>query len=225
VYVQARLRKGGGEVSRAAGMVKMNMRDDHTGEILRGETQGFECLNDGRRAGGCARFDQAWAIASDEVGGGYSLVAALSGVDLVNAMTDIDDFHSKPPVHKVAGVVTVLRQLSPPTQEEVGMKQSDTTHLNTIQLLGRVSGEATERELPSGDKVVTFRIVVPREESGSDTIDIAAWTGRTRRSALSLVTDQMIRIEGSLRRRFYRASGALVSRYEVEALSIEKLRG
>jgi single-strand DNA-binding protein len=105
------------------------------------------------------------------------------------------------------------------------MKQSESIHLNSIQLLGRVSGEAIERELPSGDKVVTFRMVVPREESGSDTIDVAAWSGRTRRSALSLVSDQMIRIEGSLRRRFYRASGALVSRYEVEALSIEKLRG
>jgi len=95
---------------------------------------------------------------------------------------------------------------------------------NEIRLVGRVSGEATERELPSGDRVVTFRVVVPRTETGADTIDVAAWSGRTRRTAVSLLPDQVVAIEGALRRRFFRAGGALASRYEVEALVIERLR-
>lgn len=95
---------------------------------------------------------------------------------------------------------------------------------NSIRLVGRVSGEALERELPSGDRVVSFRLVVPREETGADTIDIAAWSGRTRRTALSLLPDQIVAIDGALRRRFFRAQGAVASRYEVEAVRIERLR-
>lgn len=95
---------------------------------------------------------------------------------------------------------------------------------NVVRLVGRVSGEPTERELPSGDRVVAFRVVIPREESGADTIDVAAWNGRARRTALSLLPDQVVAIDGALRRRFFRAQGSLASRYEVEADSIARLR-
>lgn len=102
--------------------------------------------------------------------------------------------------------------------------QVELSHENRVRLVGRVSGEPVERELPSGDRVVSFRLVVAREESGADTIDIAAWSGRTRRTALTLLADQVVAVDGSLRRRFFRAAGALASRYEVEATSLERLR-
>ncbi len=47
--------------------------------------------------------------------------------------------------------------------------------LNDVLLRGRVSAEATTKELPSGDKVVEFRLIVTRaEREGVDTLDIAA---------------------------------------------------
>ena len=49
--------------------------------------------------------------------------------------------------------------------------------LNDLLLRGRVSAPATVKELPSGDKVVEFRLIVSRlERDGVDTLDIAAWS-------------------------------------------------
>ena len=59
--------------------------------------------------------------------------------------------------------------------------------LNDLMLRGRVSAQAIEKELPSGDKVVEFRLIVSRlERGGVDTLDIAAWSSKMRRSALTL---------------------------------------
>ena len=46
---------------------------------------------------------------------------------------------------------------------------SPTRHCNAVRLVGRVSGVPEERELPSGDRVVTFRLVVERAEAGAGT--------------------------------------------------------
>jgi len=65
--------------------------------------------------------------------------------------------------------------------------------LNDVLLRGRVSQEAIEKQLPSGDKVVEFRLIVTRDrQSGVDTLDIAAWSAKSRRSALSLVADEWV---------------------------------
>ena len=59
--------------------------------------------------------------------------------------------------------------------------------LNDCLLRGRVSAAATDRELPSGEHVVEFRLIVTRaEREGVDTLDIAAWSAKSRRTALSL---------------------------------------
>ena len=43
--------------------------------------------------------------------------------------------------------------------------------LNDVLLRGRVSQEAIEKELPSGDKVVEFRLIVSRDKQpGVDTL-------------------------------------------------------
>lgn len=93
-----------------------------------------------------------------------------------------------------------------------------TTHCNEVRLVGRVTGVPVSRELPSGDLVVTLRVTVDRPARGRDkkatstrrqvdAVDLACWTARMRGAAL--------------RRRFYRAGAAPVSRYEVE---VEQLR-
>ena len=102
--------------------------------------------------------------------------------------------------------------------------------LNTVTLVGRVSAAPESRELPSGDVLVTFRIVVDRPpERGStrrqvDVIDVACWSKRTQRSALGLAAEDPVRVEGALRRRFFAAGGARASRYEVEAARVSKVR-
>lgn len=98
---------------------------------------------------------------------------------------------------------------------------------NTVQLVGKVSGEVVERELPSGDLLATFRLVVPRAEppagrSPVDTIDIACWSARTRRVAGRLTAGTVVAVEGSLRRRFFAAGGGRASRYEVEARRLRR---
>lgn len=105
---------------------------------------------------------------------------------------------------------------------------------NAVVLVGRVSVPPETRTLPSGDELVTFRLVVPRSgprrgvgakaRSTVDVLDIACWSARTRRCALRLQGGEMVRVEGALRRRFFRAGGATASRFEVKAASVRIVR-
>ena len=96
--------------------------------------------------------------------------------------------------------------------------------LNDLLLRGRVSAPATVKELPSGDKVVEFRLIVSRiDRDGVDTLDIAAWSGKTRKTALSLKSDEWIEVSGSVHRRFWQSPAGLASRWQIEALEISRL--
>lgn len=96
--------------------------------------------------------------------------------------------------------------------------------LNDCLLRGRVSAEATDRELPSGEHVVEFRLIITRQSrEGVDTLDIAAWSAKSRRSALSLKPGEWIEVAGSVRRRFWQGPAGLASRWQIEAESITKL--
>lgn len=100
--------------------------------------------------------------------------------------------------------------------------QSD---VNRVELAGRVSGDPQERELPSGDPLVTLRLVVTREGGGPvDTIDLACWSARARRTASRLVDGDRVTVDGQLRRRFFRTPGGPASRYEVEVGTISRRR-
>ena len=110
---------------------------------------------------------------------------------------------------------------------KVAEKQEDTEvdySLNDLLLRGRVSACAIEKELPSGDKVVEFRLIVTRAERGGvDTLDIAAWNSKMRRSALSLKEGEWVEITGSIHRRFWSAPTGVASRWQVEAAEIARL--
>jgi single-strand DNA-binding protein len=96
--------------------------------------------------------------------------------------------------------------------------------LNDLVLRGRVSREASEKELPSGDKVVEFRLIVSREKlSGVDTLDIGAWSAKARRTALTLRADEWVEVSGSIHRRFWSAPTGLASRWQVEAVEITRI--
>ena len=110
---------------------------------------------------------------------------------------------------------------------------------NTVVLVGRVSAAPEQRDLPSGDALVTFRLVVPRAMAGRgaagttrtakerttvDVIDVACWSARTRRCGLRHEAGGGVRVEGSLPRGFFRTGGSTASRYEVEASSVRVSR-
>src|SRR4051812_20738802 len=96
-------------------------------------------------------------------------------------------------------------------------------HVNSVTLVGRVSAAPDLRDLPSGDHLVTLRVVVDRPpERGAtkrvvDVIDVACWSKRTQRTATALGPEDTVRVEGALRRRFFATGAGRASRYEVEA--------
>ncbi|MET0998309.1 MAG: single-stranded DNA-binding protein [Marmoricola sp.] len=103
------------------------------------------------------------------------------------------------------------------------MTEPMTQNCNEVTLVGRVSAAPERRDLPSGDQLVTLRVVVDRppqkgvSKRAVDVIDVACWTKRTQRTATGLEADDGVRVEGSLRRRFFATGGGRASRYEVEA--------
>jgi single-strand DNA-binding protein len=104
-------------------------------------------------------------------------------------------------------------------------------YVNSVHLVGRVTATGEPRELPSGDTVLTLRVVVPRGDQrkdrarpGVDTIDVACWSPAARRAASHCAVDDHVEVEGALRRRFFRAGGSVASRYEVEARRISRRR-
>jgi single-strand DNA-binding protein len=99
---------------------------------------------------------------------------------------------------------------------------SDADSVNEVRLRGRWVG-AEERELPSGDRVVVARVVVPRAGGGVDTVDCAVWSPALRRRVLRLADEAVVEVAGSLRRRFWRTAGGPASRYEVEVSGIRRV--
>ena len=100
--------------------------------------------------------------------------------------------------------------------------------VNEVRLVGRVTSLAIEKELPSGDKVVEFRVVIGRGKIRNgkkevDSLDIAAWSARARKAALSVKIDTWVEVKGSVRRRFWRAPTGLASRWQVEASEVVRL--
>lgn len=97
--------------------------------------------------------------------------------------------------------------------------------VNAVELSGRVSGEPDSRVLPSGDELVTLRLVVPRPAGGPvDTIDLACWSKSAQRSALRLADGDQVHVMGALRRRFFRTPAGAASRYEVEVAKLSRRR-
>ena len=105
-------------------------------------------------------------------------------------------------------------------------------HVNEIRLVGRLPVEPSRRELPSGDVLVSFRVVVSRAparrgaRSGGptvDTLDCAAWRADVQRSVERAADGDLVELHGSLRRRFWRVAAGAASRSEVEVVRMKRL--
>jgi single-strand DNA-binding protein len=119
-------------------------------------------------------------------------------------------------------------------QQDQGDAEAGPACRNEVVIVGRVSGEPQERELPSGDLLVAWRVVVdrppPRRPVAAgvrtvtiDTVDCVAWAAGTRRTARALRPGDVVQVSGALRRRFYRSGAGTSSRTEVEARSVRRL--
>jgi single-strand DNA-binding protein len=109
---------------------------------------------------------------------------------------------------------------------------------NQVKLVGRVAAPAETKEMPSGDLMTTFRVIVPREpepgggghggahgrKGGVDTIECVAWRAGLRRTVNSWQEGDMVAVTGALRRRFWRGQAGPSSRHEIEVLEAARVR-
>lgn len=108
----------------------------------------------------------------------------------------------------------------------------DSTHpdsMNSVRLAGHLSGAPIQRQLPSGDYVVSFRLVVRRSAAARrrtrqavDTVDCSVWTARLRRMALRLQDGDDVAVSGELRRSFRRSGGRVTSWVSVDVDQIDR---
>ena len=78
-----------------------------------------------------------------------------------------------------------------------------TVHDNRVSITGRVSSAALSRTMPSGDEMVTWRVVVDRPPSKGpgpafDVVDCVAWGARVRRGVLGWSIGDVVAVEGAL---------------------------
>jgi single-strand DNA-binding protein len=103
---------------------------------------------------------------------------------------------------------------------ETAAAGSSREHRNEVKVVGRLAAAAVPKLLPSGDEIVTWRLIVDRGAVDGrrkvDVIDCTAFGARLRRQALGWPEGEVIAVDGALRRRFWRGPGGLQSRYEVE---------
>ena len=106
------------------------------------------------------------------------------------------------------------------------------TH-NEVVLVGRVGATPEQRELPSGDVLVSFRLVVDRPPRSVpegvrpvlvDTLDCITWAAGLQRTVSGWQPGDVVRVEGALRRRFWRAGAGAASRCEVEVVRAKRLQ-
>lgn len=104
--------------------------------------------------------------------------------------------------------------------------------VNLVCLSGRVSAAPEARMLPSGDEVVSFRLIVPRSPTARrrskqrvDTIECSAWTARLRRAVRRLEAGDAVAVTGELRRRFTRGATGPMSWVNVDLATCEPVPG
>ena len=106
---------------------------------------------------------------------------------------------------------------------------------NEILLVGRLAGEPTERELPTGDRLLSWRVVVARDGGAQvargiaersrqrvDTIDCSTVRKQVARAVARWSPGDHIEVTGALRRRFWRNAQGLSSRYEVDVVAARR---
>lgn len=100
-----------------------------------------------------------------------------------------------------------------------------------VVVVGRLGSRVEVRELPSGDTVTVFTVVVDRAGTAGraasvvkvDAIACQAFRAGVVNRLARLEPGQWVRAEGALRRRFWRSGAGLGSAMEVEVSRLQSL--
>jgi single-strand DNA-binding protein len=93
---------------------------------------------------------------------------------------------------------------------------------NVVALVGRLARPAEWRELPSGDRLVTYEVTVERPGEKAEGVPVV-WLGAPAAAADHDVGERVV-VVGRVRRRFFRAGGSTQSRTEVVAQTVVSAR-
>lgn len=112
---------------------------------------------------------------------------------------------------------------------DVVVAEVDDSHawVNHVELTGRISSEAEDVELPSGDVFVRFRIVIPRDKAALkdtpkttvDTVDCLVKKKALATMVRKREIGDVVSLTGHIRRRFWRAGVGVASRVEIEVVT------
>ncbi|GAA1111019.1 single-stranded DNA-binding protein [Nocardiopsis composta] len=104
-------------------------------------------------------------------------------------------------------------------------------HRNEVVLEGRVTAEPSVRELPSGDRLVTWRVTVARpggeRDAGrqTDSITCVSFRADIQDATRGWRIGDLVHVTGALRRRYRRSRGFAGGVVEVEASAVRVLGG
>jgi single-strand DNA-binding protein len=102
---------------------------------------------------------------------------------------------------------------------------ADHPYVNDVLLVGRLSGKPLVKDLPSGDLIVMWRLVVERPSAARrtprkvvDTLNCVSFDERLRDAAERWRHGDLLEVRGALRRNFWRTGR---SHYEIVADRVE----
>lgn len=110
------------------------------------------------------------------------------------------------------------------------MTAEESADINEVHLVGRLGQQVTTRELPSGDEITSFTVIVARSgrlREGSPRVDsLACQTTRAqiRSKVESWTPGTWVEVHGSLRRRFWQGGGGLGSATEIDVRTLTRVR-
>lgn len=102
----------------------------------------------------------------------------------------------------------------------------DQGHLNQVLVVGRITAAPTVRELPSGGRLVSWRIGVARPEDPRrpghrlDSLTLVSFEDSMVDRVREYRTGEVVRVSGALRRRIWRGPQGVRSILEVEVSTV-----
>ncbi|WP_017573052.1 single-stranded DNA-binding protein [Nocardiopsis halotolerans] len=118
----------------------------------------------------------------------------------------------------------------PPPSQPRQRDRREPEHRNEILVAGRITAEPLIRELPSGDRLATWRVCVVRPSDSrygahrSDSITCASFDRVLHEEVRTWRLGDVVRMTGELRRRTWRVREGVRSVCEVEARTATLVR-
>ncbi|MDS1268672.1 single-stranded DNA-binding protein [Lipingzhangella sp. LS1_29] len=106
---------------------------------------------------------------------------------------------------------------------------SETRPANRVELRGRITSEPALRKLSGGQRLVTWRLEVPRcsreqpSVQKTDTVTCVSFSPQVQAVVRGWRLDDLVQVDGALRRRRWRSASGSSVVYEVEARAVARL--